>query len=63
MFIGSPNGCIWRTSNGGTTWTPLTNNQGSLSIASLGLDPTDPTEAHSTYQGQSGQVSLMAVAV
>src|SRR5262249_12655018 len=43
MFIGSPNGGIWRTTNGGTTWTPLTDNQASLSIASLALDPTDPT--------------------
>ena len=43
LFIGSTNGGIWRTTNGGTTWTPLTNNQASLSIASLGLDPTDPT--------------------
>jgi hypothetical protein len=43
MFIGSPNGGIWRTIDGGATWTALTNNQASLSIASLGLDPTDPT--------------------
>ena len=43
MFIGGVNGGIWRTTNGGTTWTPLTDNQASLSIASLGLDPSDPT--------------------
>jgi autotransporter-associated beta strand protein len=43
MFIGSPNGGIWETTNGGSTWTALTNNQASLSIASLGLDTTDPT--------------------
>ncbi len=43
LFAGSPNGGIWVTNNFGTTWTPLTDNQGSLSIASLGLDPTDPS--------------------
>jgi hypothetical protein len=43
MFIGGVNGGIWRTTNGGATWTPLTDNQGSLSIASLALDPSDPT--------------------
>jgi outer membrane autotransporter protein len=43
MFIGSPNGGVWRTSNDGATWLPLTDNQASLSIASLALDPTDPT--------------------
>ena len=35
MFIGSPNGGIWETTNGGTTWTPLTDHQ-PLSIASFG---------------------------
>jgi autotransporter-associated beta strand protein len=43
IFIGSTNGGIWRTTNGGASWTPLTDNQASLSIASLGLDPTDPS--------------------
>jgi autotransporter-associated beta strand protein len=42
-FIGSPNGGIWVTNNAGTTWKPLTDTQTSQSIASLGLDPTDPT--------------------
>jgi autotransporter-associated beta strand protein len=41
MFIGGVNGGIWRTTNGGASWTPLTDNQASLSIASLALDPTD----------------------
>src|SRR3984893_15803523 len=42
FFIGTPAGGIWRTSDGGATWTPLTDQQASLSIASLALDPTDP---------------------
>ena len=43
MFAGSVNGGIFLTTSGGTTWTPLTDRQASLSIASLGLDPADPT--------------------
>src|SRR3984893_6813158 len=43
MFLGSTNGGIWRTTNGCPSWTPLTDNQASLSIASLTLDPTDPS--------------------
>ena len=43
MFIGGTNGGIWRTTNGGATWTPLTDKQASSSIASLALDPSDPT--------------------
>ena len=43
IFAGAPNGGVWITNNGGTTWTPLTDKQASLSIGSLSLDPTDPT--------------------
>jgi outer membrane autotransporter protein len=43
MFVGSTNGGVWRTTNGGASWTPLTDRQGSLSIASLGLDALDPS--------------------
>ncbi len=43
MFIGSPNGGIWETTNGGASWTTTTSNAASLSIASLGLDSTDKT--------------------
>jgi hypothetical protein len=35
MFIGGVAGGIWSTTNGGQNWTPLTDHQSSLSIASL----------------------------
>ena len=40
-YIGTVGGGVWKTTNGGTTWTPLTDNQATLSIASLSLDPTN----------------------
>ena len=43
MFIAGVNGGIWRTTDGGASWKALTDNQASLSIASLALDPTDAT--------------------
>jgi autotransporter-associated beta strand protein len=43
IFIGGVNGGIWRTNDGGATWTALTDKQASPSIASLALDPSDPT--------------------
>jgi len=43
FYIGTPGGGVWKTTNGGTTWTPLTDTQASLSISSLSLDPTDLT--------------------
>ncbi len=41
MYIGAVNGGVWTTRNGGATWTPLSDNQRSLSIASLSVDPTN----------------------
>ncbi|MFL6821290.1 MAG: autotransporter domain-containing protein [Xanthobacteraceae bacterium] len=43
LFAGTPGGGIWKTTNGGTTWTPLTDKQATLSISSLAYDPTDAT--------------------
>src|SRR5262245_20676957 len=41
LFVGTPWGGIWKTTNGGTTWTPLTDKQATLSISSLAYDPSD----------------------
>src|ERR1019366_2319213 len=49
------NGGVWVTHNKGTTWTPLTDKQASLSIASVALDPTDTT--HNTVIAGVGLTS------
>ncbi len=41
IYAGSVNGGVWSTTDGGKTWTPLTDHQISLSIDSLSADPTD----------------------
>ena len=41
LYVSSPNGGIWKTTNGGASWAALTSTQASLSVASLALDPTD----------------------
>ena len=44
LYIGTVNGGVWRTDNAtsnSVTWTPLTDDQLSLSIGGLALDPTD----------------------
>ena len=43
MYVGGTNGGIWATRNGGASWTPLSDKQRSLSIASLAFYPTDPS--------------------
>ena len=34
---------MWKTTNGGTTWTPLTDRQASTAIGSIALDPSNPS--------------------
>ena len=41
LYIGATNGGVWKTVNGGQSWTPLTDKQVSLSVGSLAFDPTD----------------------
>ncbi len=48
MFIGGVNGGIWVTHNAGASWTPLTDNLSSLSIASLSYNATN---AQTLYAG------------
>lgn len=42
MYLGTVSGGVWVTHDGGASWTPLTDNQRSLSIASLTMDPGNP---------------------
>lgn len=55
MYIGSVGGGIWKTTNGGTSWAALTDQNLSLSIGSLSLDPTDAS--HQTLIAGNGNVS------
>ena len=42
-YVGVASGGVWKTSNGGTTWTPVFDNEGSYSIGAVVLDPHDPS--------------------
>jgi photosystem II stability/assembly factor-like uncharacterized protein len=54
LYVGGDSGGIWKTTNGGTTWTPLTDAIPVPAIASLAIDPRNPsllyaTTIHRTY--------------
>ncbi|WP_128953488.1 autotransporter domain-containing protein [Bradyrhizobium guangzhouense] len=55
IYAGSVNGGVWKTTDGGASWTPLTDQKSSLSIASVTLDPTDLT--HQTIIVGTGATS------
>jgi len=42
VYLGADGGGVWKTTDGGQTWTPLTGNQPSLQIGALALDPSNP---------------------
>src|SRR5690606_29699197 len=42
MYAGGVNGGVWRTTDGGVTWTPLGDDLASLSIGAMAFDQHDP---------------------
>jgi hypothetical protein len=42
VYIGTASGGVWKSTNGGTTWTPKTDELPSLNTGVVALDPSDP---------------------
>src|ERR1044072_6740674 len=42
VYVGSASGGVWKTTNGGVTWKPIFERQGSLSIGDIALAPSNP---------------------
>ena len=42
VYIGAANGGVWKTTDGGNSWTPLTDNMQSLAMGALAIDPQHP---------------------
>src|SRR5947209_4122725 len=42
VYAGTGEGGVWKTTDGGANWTPLTDQQASLAIGSIALDPNNP---------------------
>ena len=40
-YVAVGSGGVWKTTNAGTTWTPIFDDQGSYSIGCIALDPSD----------------------
>lgn len=61
LYIGAVNGGVWKTTNAtaaNPTWTPLTDQMGTLSIGALEFDPTDAT--YNTLVAGVGRFSSLA---
>ena len=42
MIVGSPGGGVWKTTDGATTWSALTDNLSNIRVYALTIDPTNP---------------------
>ena len=43
MYVGAASGGVWKTENGGATWTPIFDGQGSFSIGAVVIDQKNPS--------------------
>ena len=41
VYIGGADGGVWKTTNGGTNWTPISDSQASLAVGSIAIDPSN----------------------
>ncbi len=41
-YVAAASGGLWKTTNGGTTWTPIFDKEASFSLGCVSLDPRDP---------------------
>ncbi len=53
VYLGAALGGIWKTTNGGTTWTPMTDQQASLATGSIAIDPQN----HNTIYVGTGEAN------
>lgn len=55
MYAGTASGGVWRSTDNGITWTPLTDNQCMLTTGAMARDPSNPNLIYSaTGEGNGG---------
>ena len=55
MYVGTASGGVWRSTNAGLTWTPLTDNECSLNTGAMARDPSNASIVYSaTGEGNQG---------
>ena len=59
LYVAVGSGGVWKTTNSGTTWKPIFDNQASYSIGSIAIDPSNP---HTIWVGTGENVGGRHVA-
>src|SRR3984893_10025289 len=64
VYLGTAQGGVWRSTDGGTSWTAIFDTADSLSIGALALAPSDPTKLYvGTGEPNSSADSFFGVGV
>ena len=62
LYVGTPSGGLWRTTNHGGTWTCLTNELGSLGVSGIAIHPSNSNIIYVlTGDGDSGNTRSIGV--
>jgi uncharacterized protein (TIGR03437 family) len=56
VYLGGSDGGVWKTTDGGSTWIPLTDDQPSLSVGSIALDPSN---SNTIYVGTGEEYGII----
>lgn len=60
FWVGTPAGGLWKTTNGGNTWTTNTDNLPVLGVSDIAIDPTNANIMYiATGDGDMGSLSAM----
>ncbi|MGI9159172.1 MAG: fibronectin type III domain-containing protein, partial [Saprospiraceae bacterium] len=63
MWAGTPAGGLWRTTNGGTSWSPLTDNMAVLGVTAIAVHPTNPNILYiatgDAFGGHTASIGVM----
>src|SRR5206468_11872595 len=69
IYVGAAGGGIWKTTDGGANWLPLTDFQANTAVGSMALAPTNPSiiyvgtgEANNSRDSQYGRGVLKSIA-
>src|SRR5262249_21453874 len=64
VYLGTAQGGVWRSTDGGASWTPIFDAGQSLSIGAIALAPSDPTKLYvGTGEGNNSADSFFGVGV
>ena len=62
IYVGAPAGGLWKTTNGGTTWTTNTDDLASIGISSLAIDPSNANVMYlGTGDGDAGDTYAIGI--